>query len=55
MVGILSRFLLGFDLFAGAFAVSFREGIPGHQWLFLVPLKGGRLHITPQLATIEAV
>ena len=20
------------------------------QWLFLVPLKGGRLHITPQLA-----
>ena len=26
MVGILSRFLLGFGLFSGAFAVSFRGG-----------------------------
>ena len=26
MAGILSRFLLGFGLFSGAFAVSFREG-----------------------------
>ncbi len=48
-------------LFSGAFAVSFREGtlqnehIPpkgkaGNQWLFPVPLKGGRWHIIPQLA-----
>ena len=23
---------------------------PNYQWLFLVPLKGGRWHIIPQLA-----
>ena len=26
------------------------EGLPEIQWLFLVPLKGGRWHIIPQLA-----
>ena len=39
--------LLGIASFQGR-AISFRKCIP--QWLFLVPVKGGRWHVIPQLA-----
>ena len=36
--------------FSGAVAVSFGEGTTFYQWIFQVPVKGGRDYITPQKA-----